>query len=244
MHATSYREEERDEERAEEDAFPAFDRLPLAESSRHLDEMVSVLEVLEDRYRAALDVWVSGHVLLYTEAGNPDASVVADVLLVDGVRKRSRRSYRPWEEGRVPALVVEVTSRQTREEDLERKLPAYERLGVAEVVLHDPLEEHLSPPLQGFRLAAGRYRRLPNEPDGSLLSRATGLVFRREGHRLRLVDAASGAPLLRHDERMRRLRDASHLSEERFRAAEERARLAELELSRVREELERLRLHR
>ncbi len=238
MHATSYR----DREREDEDLSPAFDRLPLAESSRHLDEMVSVLEVLEDRYRAALDVWVSGHVLIYMEPGNPDATVVADLLVVEGVTKRARRSYRPWNEGRVPSLVVEVTSRQTREEDLDRKLPAYERLGVSEVVLHDPLDEHLDPPLQGFRLSAGRFQRIAAEPDGSLLSRTTGLIFRREGQRLRLVDAASGAPLLRHEERMRRLRDTSSFSEERFRAAEERARLAEQELSRVREELERLRL--
>ena len=42
----------------------------------------------------------------------------------------------------------------------------------------------------------GWYQPIPLEPDGSLLSRTTGLRFKREGQRLRMVDVLTGEPIL------------------------------------------------
>ncbi len=50
--------------------------------------------------------------------------------------------------------------------------------------------------LQGYRLVRGRYQPIPLANDGTLLSRATGLRMKPEGLRLRLIDVATGEPIL------------------------------------------------
>lgn len=122
--------------------------------------------------------------------------------------------------------MIEITSKKTRLEDLNRKKSLYERLGVEEYFLFDPRAEYLDPPLQGFRLVSGRYGPVALEPDGSLVSRVLGLVFRREGERLRMSDARTRKILLRR--------------EEIEREAKEKVAGLEAEVARLRSELERL----
>jgi len=129
--------------------------------------------------------------------------------VVKGVPKGLRKSYKLWEEGVGPCFVIEVTSESTRDDDLRRKLDLYERLGVEEYFLHDPLGDYLNPSLQGYRLAAGpggKYRTIVPERDGSLTSRTTNLRLRREGESLRLVDLASGTPLPTIEESLEEIR--------------------------------------
>ena len=175
--------------------YPDSDGKPMAETDLHREEMYDLIKALDRRYREAPDVYVSGNLFLYYVKGDPRAVVAPDVFLVKGVPKKSRRVYKLWEEGRPPSLVIELTSDSSRDEDLSKKKSCYERLGVEEYFLHDPYQDYLNPPLQGFRLANGRYQRIPPEADGSLRSLATGLLLRTEGKKLRLVDAATGKPL-------------------------------------------------
>jgi Uma2 family endonuclease len=126
--------------------------------------------------------------------------VAPDLFLVKGVPKGQRRTYKLWLEGRVPSLVIEITSDSTRHEDLSKKKLCYESLGIEEYFLHDPYQDYLKPALQGFRLIDGRYQRIEPEIGGSLRSRSTDLLLRVEGLRLRLVDATSGEPLLWDEE--------------------------------------------
>jgi hypothetical protein len=135
--------------------------------------------------------------------------------------RASARSYRIWEEGRIPSLAVEIASQEGWQELLKQKKDLYERIGVEEYVVFDPDGEFIQPRLQGFRLENDRYRAIPLEADGSLVSMATGLKIQPEGTNLRLIDIATG---------------------ERFPWAEEEAaarRALEEELARLREELER-----
>jgi hypothetical protein len=121
--------------------------------------------------------------------------------------------------------VLETTSESTHAKDKEKK-GIYEKLGVEEYFQFDPFGEYLSPRFQGFRLAAGRYRSIRPNPDGSLVSQATGVVFRPDGPQLRLTDALTGVPLLRKEEEAeaRRLAEkARHQAEEKA-AAEAKAR--------------------
>jgi hypothetical protein len=178
------------------------------------------------------DVYVWGNMLLYYVEGDPRACLAPDLFLVRGVDKHVRRTYKLWEEGRVPSLAIEVTSRSTRAEDTKLKKGVYERLGVDEYFLFDPFGEYLEPRLQGYRLADGRYRALALSMDGSLSSRETGLDLVPEGPRLRLRDSVSGAILPWADEEARRA-DQEKLARE---AAEERVRLLERELARLRGE--------
>jgi Uma2 family endonuclease len=180
--------------------YPESDGQPMAETDLHRDEMYDLIHALKRRYRDVPDVYVTGNLFFYYVKGNPRSVVAPDVFLVYGVAKRKRRTYKLWEEGRVPSLVIELTSDNTKDEDLSKKKLCYESLGVEEYFLHDPYGDYLDPTLQGFRLVNGRYRPIEPEPDGSLRSLTTGLILQVEDSRLRLVDAATGERLLWDDE--------------------------------------------
>jgi Uma2 family endonuclease len=219
--------------------YPDSDGQPMAETDIHRDEMHDLIKALQRRYQDVPDVYVSGSLFLYYVQGDPRAVVAPDVFLVKGVEKKRRRTYKLWEEGRPPSLVIELTSDSTQDEDLSKKKLCYERLGVEEYFLHDPYQDYLDPSLQGFRLVNGRYRRIAAEPDGSLRSLTTGLLLRTEGKRLRLVDAAMGEPLPWGEElgaQMSRERTARQAAEKRADQEAAARRALEEELERLRRE--------
>lgn len=190
--------------------YPESDGEPMAETKLHLQEMTYLLEALEERFRESPDAFIGGNLQLYYEPGVRNAVVAPDAFVVKGLPdgKALRRKYLLWEERQLPCFVAEVTSGTTKEND-ERdggKWKLYERLGIDEYFLFDPEGEYLNPRLQGYRLLGGRYRPVAPEPDGSLLSTTTGILFKAEGIRLRLTDAASGAVYLRAEEKTLRLR--------------------------------------
>ncbi|HEX3557123.1 MAG TPA: Uma2 family endonuclease [Thermoanaerobaculia bacterium] len=179
--------------------YPTSDGQPMAEGPEHMQVMVDLIESLKGRYAETPNVWVGGNFFFYYEEGNPKARVSPDVMVAKGVAPGKRRRYLLWQE-RPPSLVVEVTSLETRRKDEKVKKPLYERVGVEEYVLFDPLGEYLRPSLQGFRRLRGWYQPIPQESDGSLLSRTTGLRLKREGQRLRMVDVLTGEPILWREE--------------------------------------------
>ncbi|HYX23971.1 MAG TPA: Uma2 family endonuclease [Thermoanaerobaculia bacterium] len=202
--------------REQEIEYPSSDGQPMAETPQHAQVMYDLIFGLREWYAPVSDVWVAGNLFLYYEKGNPRARVAPDLLVAKGVKKWDRPNYQVWEDG-PPALVVEVTSKKTRRKDQDVKKPLYERLGIKECVLFDPLAEYLRPSLQGFRLLRGSYQPIPLEADGSLRSQTTGLWLKREGQRLRLVEVATGERLLWAEEK-----SAAH-AEAEAKAAEEAA---------------------
>jgi Uma2 family endonuclease len=210
--------------------YPTSDGQPMAETSLHLTVMFDLIESLTRRYAEVPDVWVGGNLFLCYERGNPAACLAPDVLVAKGVAKWMRPNYLLWEEKVPPCLVVEVTSRKTHREDQVKKKNVYERIGIEEYVLFDPYGEYLRPRLQEHRLQGGRYQPVRQEEDGSLLSQTTGLRLRPEGQRLRLVDAVTGEPVLWPEE-VEAARVAAVAARH---AAEERVRILEEELSRLR----------
>lgn len=218
----------------DEDFYPSSDGRPMAESDLHMEEMFYLIQALKDRYQDMPDVYVAGDLLLYYVRGDRKACLAPDVFVVKGVPKRKRLSYLLWKEGEAPCFVIEVTSRSTRNEDIEKKRDRYEQMGVEEYFLHDPLGEYLNPPLQGYRLKDGRYRRISPEPDGSLVSWTTGLRLRREGEHLRLIDLASSQPLLSFEE----VWEMSRRQAEDLRRRDEEIARRDEEIARLRRELE------
>jgi hypothetical protein len=154
-----------------------------------------------------------------------------------GVPRGERRTYKLWQEGRPPSIVVEITSDSTRNEDVVKKKALYERLGVEEYVLHDPLGDYLNPPLQAFRLVMGRYQAVPLDSGGSFQSRALGITFRMEGRGVRLLDTATGELILSNEE----VREASRAMQEKLSVEAQARRAAEEELAQLRAEIARLR---
>ena len=207
--------------------YPESDGEPLAETDVHRKQMVYLIEALTDYFRDDPQVYVAGNLLLYYAEGDPEQSVAPDVFVVFGVPGGNRRVYKPWEEGKGPDVVFELTSRVTMWKDLGPKKGTYEMMGVREYFLFDPLKEYLEPPLQGYRLEEGTYRRVEGE---QLSSQVLGLELQVEGEFLRLYDSETGEKLL------------TPLEAQAARRAEAEARQqAEAELERLRAELARLR---
>jgi Uma2 family endonuclease len=214
---------------AQEIEYPTSDGQPMAETTLHREIMADTIAALERRYADTPDVWVGGNLFLCYEKGNPSAALAPDVLLAKGVSKWKRPNYLLWQEV-PPALIVEITSRSTRREDLGKKKRVYESIGIEEYFLFDPYGEYLDPQLQGYRLAGTRYQPIRAARDGSVVSPATGLTLQTEGNRLRLVDTAIGEPLPWIDELGERLDQAERArveAEARAAALEERLRALE-----------------
>ena len=172
-------------------------------------------------------MYVSGDLLIYYEEGNPRVSVAPDVFVVFGVEDRMRMSYKVWEEGKGPDFVLEVASPGTWREDVGPKREVYARLGVGEYWLYDPLGEHLSPELQGYRRVGGGYERQAavESLDGrlGLHSETLGLDLWAGGREMRFRDPVTGLDLLSHQE--------EHVARQREAVARRAAevRVAELE---------------
>ncbi len=210
--------------------YPERDGKPMGETDFHISAIIYLRQALRHFFHLAEEVYVAANMLFYYEEGNPSAVTSPDVFVVKGIAKHDRRIYKLWEEGVAPCVIFEITSRSSRLEDLGTKRGLYEMLGVREYFLFDPLDEYLSPRLQGFRLVGGYYQPLALSPEGALRSQELGLVLRPEGSLLRLVDPVSGQAVPTLDEAMNRAQ-----------AEAARADRAEAELTRLRAELERLR---
>jgi len=214
--------------RQDDTFYPESDGQPMGETEIHRDEIFYLIEALKRRFADAADVYVGGNLFLYFKRGDPGAVLCPDVMVVRGVPKKPRRRiFKLWDEGKAPCLVIEVTSDSTSSRDHEAKKPRYASLGIEEYFLYDPLGEGPRPQLQGFRLVKGRYQPAALEPDGSLVSRTTGVALRMEAQGIRVVETATGHAFRRTEEL------AVDLQAE---AAARRA--AEDEISRLRRELE------
>jgi Uma2 family endonuclease len=211
--------------------YPTSDGRPMAESDLHREVMFDLIHRLAHRYADRPDVYVSGNLMVYYEEAAPKRFLSPDAMVVFGVRAGVRPLYKAWEEGKLPDVVFEVTSKTTAREDRRKKFRLYQDVWrVRELFLFDPTDDYLRPPLQGFRREDGYFR--PVESAGGVVaSRALGLILSRNGPFLRLTDAATGAVVLNPYEEQRQRAEA----EAAGRAA------AEAEVARLRAELDRLR---
>jgi Uma2 family endonuclease len=177
--------------------YPGGDGKPMAETEIHLTDMIDAIQILQDRFADEPNVYVCGNLLLFYEEGNRRKHVAPDVLVAFGVPKEPpREHYLVWVEGKAPDVVIEITSKSTKQEDKKKKLGIYrDILRVPEYFLFDPTKDYLDPPLQGFRLERSKY--VPIEPiAGRLPSQALGLHVERDGQNLRLFDPTTGERLL------------------------------------------------
>ncbi len=220
---------------AEAIEYPHSDGAPLGETDWHITSMFALLGGLREHFARRNDVYVASNMFLYYAEGEPRKNRAPDIMVIFGVPKHTRNIFKTWEEGAVPSVIVELSSPQTVREDLGPKRELYARLGVSEYYLFDPLGEILNPPFLGFRLHDGAYQLLLTDADGGLTSPLLGLRMIPEGTMIRLVDPATGRPILTNEEKF----DA--LAEEQERADAERER-ADAERERADAERERAKL--
>jgi Uma2 family endonuclease len=217
----------------------------MGETPQHRDNLAHLIDELKLWYAADPNVYVSGNMFLYYVPGNRRKHVSPDVFVVKSIpRLPERRRYLLWVEGKGPDLVIELTSPSTRKEDVEKKFALYrDVLAVKEYFLFDPLAEYLDPPLQGYRLRQGGYRRM-RPLKGRLPSQVIGLHLEANGDELRLYNPATGKwlPTVYEIEQARQEEAAARQQEAAARQQEATARQqAEAEVERLRQELEALR---
>jgi Uma2 family endonuclease len=111
----------------------------MAETGIHVLVIIHTLAVLRQFFRGRTDVYVTGDMFLYYEEGKPKSRKAPDVMVVKGVPSApERRSFKVWVEHAVPCFILEVTSKETADEDQEGKRQLYQRLGVRDYFLFDP----------------------------------------------------------------------------------------------------------
>ncbi len=211
--------------------YPDSDGKPMADGDEHRHAIQSIRFPLEMRYRHSTDTYVSGDLLMYYVPGDPYRRVAPDVLVVHGVARGPRMTYRLWREGRPPDFVAEVSSPDSQRQDLTKKRELYARLGIREYFLFDPVYEDSGQDgrLQGYRQwGEGWVEVGPGGERGSrreLRSEVLGVSLQPEGKRVRLRNLATGVDLLNADE----IEKARRVEAARRRRAEEAARRAEEE---------------
>lgn len=171
--------------------------------------------------------------------------VSPDCYVVFGVGNELRDLYKVWEEGwQTPAVVIEITSKSTQKEDMNKKFRRYEQdLHVPEYFLFDPTGDYLNPILQGFRLQNGQYVRIPFQND-RLYSEQLKLELVIQGNTMRFYNPETEAWLPSPEEVQeqaeteRQNADIARQNAERERQARMEA---EAEIAKLRAELEALR---
>lgn len=207
--------------------YPETDHKPMAETDVHWKWMVELKQILRRWFADEPLVYVSGNLLMYYVPGNKRKHVAPDVFVVFGVPKKDRDYYLCWEEGKYPSVVIQVTSKSTRNDDIKKKFALYRDVfRVKEYFLFDPQSDYVTPRLRGFHLTKGQYVPMPLT-DGRLYSKQLGLYLQEDGANLQLIDPTTDEPLL--------------APEEQLAEAERRMRQKDAELAELRRELEKRR---
>ena len=236
--------------------YPESDGQPMGETDLHIYWILRLRDLLKTHYQDQ-QVYVAADLMVYYEHGNPKKFVVPDVFVVFDCNTHLRRTFRIWDECRVPNVVFEVTSRSTAENDLVDKPKLYAKLGVQEYFLFDPEADYLDPPLRGFRLQAGTMVEM-TQSNGCLQSLLCQCELKVEEGFLDLFDIYTHQPWLTAvetaerqseyyrtlSERERIAKDLECQAKEQERAAKEQERAgrlaAEAENIRLKAELDRL----
>ncbi len=213
--------------------YPSEDGEPLAETSVHVDAIIATVAPLR-HYLRDQGIVLTNQFLYYVQ-GFPKFRVAPDVMVIFGVAPGPRDNYKIWQEGRVPAIIFEITSKSTEEKDKTIKKDLYEGLEVQEYWLFDPKGEWIQEQLRGYRLGEAGY-----ELVSSNRSEVLGLQLQVEGPLLSFYLETTGEKLLAPDELAAALRQeilnrlqAEELAEQERQRAEQERQRAEQERQRA-----------
>ncbi len=167
--------------------YPETDGKPMAETDKHRDLMVELIESLKNFYAEDSEIYVTGDLFLYYLEGVPQECVAPDVMVCFGVPKKERWIYKLWEEKIAPSVVIELASHSTYKNDREGKRDLYEFLGVQEYFIYNPEYPKTLPSLLAYRLETGEYQKISIE-NGRVFSEILGLELVDTGNTLRLFN--------------------------------------------------------
>jgi len=218
-----------------QDELPSDDAEPM-ETGFHDAQDALLKDTLLDAWSERTDFFVAGNMFVYFSERQIRSNDFRgpDVFVVTDVERKGRKSWVAWEEGgKLPDVVIEVTSDTTASVDRGEKMQIYAGVWRCPAYfIFDP-ETHR---LEGYRLDATARRYEAIEPDarGDYPVSPLGLKLgvRRTQYRdydepfARWLDA-DGQPLPTAQERL--IEERARAEQERARAEQERARADELQ---------------
>ena len=224
-----------------QDELPCEDGEPM-ETLFHDAQGAVLKDTLLDAWAPRRDFFVGGNMFVYfseRQVRNNDFRG-PDVFVALDVEDRDRKSWVAWEEGgRLPDVVVEITSESTANVDRGEKMRIYSQIWrTSAYFIFDPDSEVL----EGYRLDASgrRYRAIAPDERGDLEVAVLGLKlglrptsYRRHDRRFVRWLTSDGVPLPTAHERLaaadaRAESERARAESERARAESERARADEL----------------
>src|SRR5262249_53557862 len=126
--------------------YPDSDGRFMGDTEFHNVAMARLREALEEYFAPQPDVYVTSNLVFYWDENDASQRRDPDVLMAKGVAgKHKRRSYRLWEEKKVPCTLFEIASRETWRKDRYEKPGLYAGMGVKEYFLFDPEGKYLDP---------------------------------------------------------------------------------------------------
>jgi Uma2 family endonuclease len=216
-------------------------------SDAHGDDCLYLRDVLKSRYQDDPSVVVFYDVGIFWDIPGLEHHS-PDVSLIFGVKKRKEwKSFHVKTEKVRPALIVEVTSPDTRVNDVKTKVEQYAQAKVPHYVIVDAQEkaERRRVTLTRYRLADGHYERQGPDEQGRVWLEPVGLWLgvrtdpQTGGDRVALFDYATGREIGDYTALSRARAEAetrADQAEARADRADERIRQLEAELSRLRGE--------
>jgi len=236
--------------------YPSSDGRMIAELPKHGDAILYALATLRVWFERRDRVQVGASMFLYYQEGDNTKRFTLDLFVAHGLEALPP-SYKPWEAGRPPGFVLEVSSPSTEDRDRGDKQALYASIGVKEYWRFHPTGLLEAARRAGTRLEGGTlrglgYEPLATRPDGSVRSEVLGLDVRvderpEHSHLLRFRDPKTGKDLLTFEESERGRLEAErrrHQAEQRRHEAERRRREAkrarqdaEVEVARLRAEI-------
>ncbi|WP_295426397.1 Uma2 family endonuclease [uncultured Thiodictyon sp.] len=157
-----------------EDDLPYEDGIPM-ESARHFAQLELLIQTLLPWAIARGDVAVGGNQFVYFSGEQVRGRHFRgpDIYVVTGVRRRERKSWVVWEEGKGPDVIVELLSESTAAFDKgEKRLVYQDQLRVPAYYWFDPFNPA---DRAGFVLRGSRYRPIMRDADGNLPVAVLGL---------------------------------------------------------------------
>jgi len=211
--------------------YPSGDGQPVAETFDHLYVILITIEVLR-LYLKDVQACILGNQFLYYEEGNSAKRCAPDVMVIFGVKPGSRDNYKIWEEGKIPRVAFEMTSRGTKEKDNVDKKKLYSQIGIEEYWQFDPKGEWIFEQLRGFRLVNGQYRLIEDS-----ISTALGLRLEVTDALISFYRSDNGKKLLIPAE----LQEKAELEQEKLKSEQARSQELELQLETFRVQIDRYR---
>lgn len=167
--------------------YPESDGEPMAESWLQAEVIRMLVHGFQRLLAGRPGVVVGGDNFWYPVEGDPKTVTAPDVIVIVDMPRipplKDMGSYRQWEHGGHPSLVVEVLSPSNTYREMVRKREFYERYGVDEYWVFDPEDGGLEVWLR----REGQFHLVPRAADGHV-SPTTGVTVAVENDELSVHD--------------------------------------------------------